>query len=124
MTEQSMRVKIQKMLPITILLLLLSTSSIALQSDFISPSTNWYQIKTKDRQGMQKLLTIRSNNKEQTYLYWMSPNSETNIQSHSKMEDVIVVQGSLYWLNENRSIQKKLMVGDAVDRKSNVKGGK
>lgn len=119
-----MRVKIQKMLPITILLLLLSTSSIALQSDFISPSTNWYQIKTKDRQGMQKLLTIRSNNKEQTYLYWMSPNSETNIQSHSKMEDVIVVQGSLYWLNENRSIQKKLMVGDAVDRKSNVKGGK
>ena len=87
----------------------------------ISSSASWHQIKTKDHKGVQELLTVRSDNKEQTYLYWMSPHSETKIQVHQKMEDVIIVQGSLYWLNENNSIQKKLVVGDAVDRKPNVK---
>jgi len=89
-----MKNPIQKILPISILsifLLLFSTSLIALPSDFISPSAGWYQIQTKDHKGMQKLLTVRSDDKEQIYLYWMSPNAETNIQSHTRSSSFLII---------------------------------
>lgn len=103
--------------------LLVSTPSIALQNDFIMPNAGWKKIQSKDHSGEQRLLTVKDDLKNQIYLYWMGPGAESAIQEHPKYEEVIIVQGSLYWLNKDKSILKKLKVGSYVDRKPHIKHG-
>jgi hypothetical protein len=100
------------------------TVSFGLPSDFLSPLEGWVAIQSKDHTGEQKLLALNNqNDKEKIYLYWMGPFAETQIQDHQTSEEVAIVQGSLYWLNEDKSIQKILNVGDYVNRKPGVKHG-
>lgn len=93
------------------------------QSDFQKPIGEWVEIKSKGHTGDQKLLKIIDNGKNTVYLYWMSPGSETEIQTHDQYEEVIITQGTLYWLTQNKTILKKLAVGSYVDRKPKVAHG-
>lgn len=105
-------------------LLLLPNTSFALPNDFTSPKQGWSEIKSAGHTGEQKLLAINNNNKnEKIYLYWMAPGSTSDIQKHSTSEEVVIVQGSLAWLNEDKTIQKVLTVGDYVDRKPGINHG-
>jgi len=93
------------------------------QNDFTMPNTGWKEIRSKDHTGEQRLLTIKDTFKDQIYLYWMGPGAESTIQEHPKYEEVIIAQGSLYWLNKDKSILKELEVGSYVDRKPHINHG-
>lgn len=118
-----MKIKRDITLIILLTLILYPIYSLALKSDFVMPNKKWNLIKDADHSGLQKLLLIKSSSKEKVYLYWMNPGSETKIQSHPQSEDVVIVQGSLFWLNEDKSTQKKLTIGDYVERNGNLKHG-
>ena len=116
-----------KILFCLLLSLLLSSSLFAkgsdLQNDFLKPMGEWVTIKSKDHRGQQKLLKIKEDNDNQIYLYWMAPYAKTAIQKHSSHEEVIIVQGSLYWLAKDKTVLKKLEVGAYVDRQPNIAHG-
>lgn len=106
--------------------LLLSSLSIAnetIKNDFQSSAGKWFSIQSKDHKGEQRLLKINENSENQIYLYHMAPGAETAVQTHKQFEEVIIAEGSLYWLKPDKSILKKLEVGAYVDRKPNVPHG-
>lgn len=104
--------------------LLFPITSSAISSDFLSPKQGWSEIKSDGHTGEQKLLAINNGNKnDKIYLYWMAPGATSIIQKHSTSEEVVIVQGSLAWLNEDKSIQRILKVGDYIDRKPGINHG-
>jgi len=104
-------------------LLLFPHITFALPCDFSSPAHDWKEIKSDGLTGKQKLLVMNDVGSEKIYLYWMAPGATTAIQKHSTSEEVVIVKGSLYWLNEDKSIQRKLIVGDYIDRKPGINHG-
>ena len=108
---------------LSLCLLFLSGTSIAVSSDFLISNQSWVYIKDKDHVGEQKTLTIKNDSHEKILLYWMGPGSKSKIQAHDRSEEVVIAMGSLNWLNEDNSVQKTLIVGDYVDRNPNVKHG-
>lgn len=93
------------------------------QSDFLKPIGEWITIKSRDHSGEQKLLKITESGNNQIYLYWMAPNAQTEIQKHNQHEEVIITQGTLYWLTKDKTVLKKLDVGAYVNRKPNTAHG-
>ena len=54
----------------------------------------------------------------------MPPNSLiTSISKHDTFEEVLIIKGGLYWLNDDYSVQSEIKTGGYVDRKPNILHG-
>ena len=54
----------------------------------------------------------------------MPPNSMiTSITKHDTFEEVLIIKGSLYWLNDDYSVQSEIKIGGYVNRRPNIPHG-
>ena len=61
---------------------------------------------------------------EKIFFMKMPPNSLiSSISKHDTFEQVLIVKGSLYWLNTDLSIQSEINIGGYVNRAPNIEHG-
>jgi hypothetical protein len=93
-----------------------------LKSDFKMHSSNWMTLSAKDIRGKHEIFDIK-NGKEHIFLYRVSPRAEMGIKEHDTWEEVIIINGTLEWLDATGHTQQTLSTGAYVDRPPQIKHG-
>ena len=97
-------------------------ASKTIKSDFILPSHGWSVLTAKDLQGKHEIFDIK-NKKEHIFLYRVSPGAKIGIKAHDDWEEVVIINGSLEWLDANGHTQQVLGTGAYVNRPPHVPHG-
>lgn len=92
------------------------------KSDFRLPSHDWSILTAKDLRGKHEIFDIK-NNKEHIFLYRVSPGAEIGVKEHDTWEEVVIINGSLEWLNASGQTQQILSTGAYVNRPPHIKHG-
>lgn len=92
------------------------------KNDFKLPSHDWSVLTAKDLQGTHEILDIK-NDKEHIFLYRVSPGAEIGIKEHDNWEEVVIINGTLGWLNSSGQTQQILGTGAYVNRPPHIKHG-
>ncbi|HHT9168441.1 TPA: hypothetical protein ACT7HB_002076 [Legionella pneumophila] len=91
-------------------------------SDFTLPSHGWSILSSKDLRGKHEIFDIK-NEKEHLFLYRVGPRAEIGIKEHDDWEEVVIINGTLEWLNPNGQTQQILGIGAYVNRSPHTKHG-
>lgn len=93
-----------------------------IKSDFKLPSNGWSTLTAKDLRGKHEIFDIE-NGKEHLFLYRVSPGAEIGIKEHDNWEEVVIIDGTLEWLDSSGRTQQILGTGAYVDRPPHIKHG-
>lgn len=93
-----------------------------IKSDFIIPSHDWSILNSKDLRGKHEIFDIK-NEKEHVFLYRVSPGAEIGIKEHDNWEEVVIINGTLEWLDSSGHTQQILGTGAHVNRPPHIKHG-
>ena len=93
-----------------------------IKSDFTIPVDAWSDISSKDMHGKHEILDVKKD-KEHIFLYRVSPGAEIPIKEHDAWEEVVIISGTLEWLDSSGKTEQVLGTGAYVNRPPHIKHG-